>query len=139
MSITVQSFLLCNSVNIHERSRLADVLGVFDVVAVTQFPAVHKVCAVYCRLYVFDEPSCRVSIVVESPALDKTRLMAPTVFKPDLNGKIKFRCNISKIALPQEGIYTLQLRVNGETRSEYHLTAVQRRKAGQGEGSDEHR
>src|ERR1700685_4597419 len=111
MTITVQAFLLCNSVSIDETSRNTDILGVFDVVLAKSFPAVHANCAVYARLHVWDEPKSRLSIVMETPAVTKTQLLAPVEVKPDLNGRVKLICRLERLALPQEGIYTLQLLV----------------------------
>jgi hypothetical protein len=127
MTVTVQSFLLCNSVSIDETSRNTDILGVFDVVLVKRFPATHTNCAVYARLHVWDEPGAHVSIVMDTPAMTKRQLLAPMEMKPDLNGIVKLICRLPRLALPQEGIYTLQLVVNGKTRSEYLVTAVKRR------------
>jgi hypothetical protein len=127
MTVTVQAFLLCNSVSIDETSRNTDILGVFDVVLARRFPAAHMNCAVYARLHLLDEPRSRLSIVMEAPAMTKTQLLAPVEMKPDLNGRVKLICRLERLALPQEGIYTLQLLVNGKTRSEYLVTAVKRR------------
>jgi hypothetical protein len=127
MTITVQAFLLCNSVSIDEASRNTDILGVFDVVLVKRFPATHTNCAVYARLHLWDEPKARLSIVMEAPAMTKTQLLAPVEMKPDLNGRVKLICRLERLVLPEEGIYTLQLLVNGKTHSEYLVTAVKRR------------
>jgi hypothetical protein len=127
MTITVQAFLLCNSVSIDETSKITDILGVFEVALVKRFPATHTNCAVYARLHLWDEPKTRLSIVMEGPAMTKTQLLAPLEMKPDLNGRVKLICRLPRLALPQEGIYTLQLLVNGKTRSEYLVTAVKRR------------
>jgi hypothetical protein len=127
MTVTVQSFLLCNSVSIDETSRNTDILGVFEVVLVKRFPATHTNCAVYARLHLWDEPGASLSIVMETPEMTKRQLLAPMEVKPDLNGRVKLICRIERFALSKEGIYTLQLVVNGKTRSEYLVTAVKRR------------
>src|ERR1700678_3706128 len=127
MTVTVQSFLLCNSVSIDETSRNTDIRGVFEVVLVKRFPATHTNCAVYARLHLWDEPGASLSIVMETPEMTKRQLLAPMEVKPDLNGRVKLICRIERLALPKEGIYTLQLAVNGKTRSEYLVTAVKRR------------
>jgi hypothetical protein len=126
MTVTVQSFLLCNSVSIDETSRNTDIRGVFEVVLVKRFPATHTNCAVYARLHLWDEPGASLSIVMETPEMTKRQLLAPMEVKPDLNGRVKLICRIEQFALPKEGIYTLQLVVNGKTRSEYLVTAVKR-------------
>jgi hypothetical protein len=127
MTITVQAFVLCNSVRIDETSRNTDILGVFDIVLVKRFPATHTNCAVYARLHLWDEPGASLSIAMETPEMTKRQLLAPMEAKPDLNGRVKLICRIERLALPKEGIYTLQLAVNGKTRSEYLVTAVKRR------------
>ncbi len=127
MTVTVQAFLLCNSVSIDEKSRNTNILGVFDVVLVKRFPATHTNCAVYARLHLWHEPKARLSIAIETPTMTKRQLLGPMEMKPDLNGRVKLICRLERLALPQEGIYTLQLLVDGKTRSEYLLTAVKRR------------
>ena len=101
LSVTVQAFLLCKSVVIQKGSRVADVNGVFDSITVSKFPATHESCA-------------------KSPSLAKRQIMDP-------NGKVQVICNLSRVSFAEEGIYTLQLRVNETTRSEFHVTVIERR------------
>lgn len=127
MSVSVQSFLLCKSVVIQKSSRTADLHGVFDVISAPNFPRTFENCVLYIRLLVFDEASCSVSVEMEAPSLAGRQIMKPWIGKPDPNGKIKVRCEIARLQLPEEGIYTLQLLVNGATYSEYHVSAIKRR------------
>jgi hypothetical protein len=127
LSATVQAFLLCKSVVIQKGSRVADVNGVFDSITVPGFPATCENCALFVRLIVWDEATCSVSVVMESPSLARRQIMDPYVAKPDPNGKVQVICKISRVSFAEEGIYTLQLRVNGTTRSEFHVTAIKRR------------
>jgi hypothetical protein len=123
MGITVQAFLVCNSVVIHQPSRIADIQGVFDRVFAAKFPVVFKSCTVFTRLLILGEPRCVVSIAMEAPAGAAIQILAPRELKPDLNGRIKMVSRVEPFELNQEGTFTLRLIVNGQTRSEFQLTA----------------
>jgi hypothetical protein len=127
LSVTVQAFLVCRSVTVQPVSSLTDIVGVLDVVSAANFPLQVVDWAIYIRLLVFDEADCDAVVFVQSPSLVERQLMKAVKVKPDPNGKVKISLRIGKLELPEPGIYTLQLRVDGVIRSEYHVTAVKRR------------
>jgi hypothetical protein len=128
VNVTVQSFLVCRAVNEHRDSKLTDILSVLDVITVPKFPASFKDFMVYSRFVVGDETECTASMAVETPTAERHQIMAPMVVRSNPNGLVKIICRVNELDLPLSGIYTLRLLVNGKPRSEYHLTAVERRK-----------
>lgn len=128
MNVTVQSFLVCRTVDDHKHSKLTDILSIFDVVTVSKFPASFKDFIVYSRFVVQDETECIASVTADTPTTERHQLMAPLFVRPNPNGLVKIICRGNQLKLPLSGIYTLRLLVNGKPRSEYHLTAVERRK-----------
>jgi hypothetical protein len=102
------------------------VQGIFDILLAGSFPATHPKCAVFCRLYLPDQRKCIVSLVMETPVLVTKQLMAPRKCSPKPNGVVQLTCNIEKLVLTHEGIYTLKLIVDGKAMSEFHLTVSYR-------------
>lgn len=127
MTITVQSFLVCDSATVHEGSRLTDLSQIFDSITASNFPMTRQEFIIYIRLLVFDETHVSIAVRLVSPTLEERRLLNPYSARPDPNGKVTIRCRVPGLTLPEPGIYTLQLRVNGRVCSEYHITAIKRR------------
>jgi hypothetical protein len=130
VSVDVQAFLLCKSHVIQEGSRLNDILGIFDSIRVDDFPAIADNYTLFIKIVVLDEAVCRMAVMMESPSLQTRQILGPLTVKPDPNGKVQVDCKITKLALEEQGIYTLNLVVNEKKRSTLHLTATKRRRPG---------
>jgi hypothetical protein len=119
MSITVQAFLLCNSV---ERApNKPTMLAMFDILLAARLPATRK-CALFCRLFAGDQRQHEISLLMETPALVTHQLLAPRKFAPNPNGIIQLTREIGRLELAHEGIYTFKLGVDRKPQSEFHLT-----------------
>jgi hypothetical protein len=127
MSVSVQAFLLCQSVVNEQGTRLKIIQGLFDRLTAARLPTTRENCAFFIRFSVSDRPKCAVSIVKESPTQAKTQILAPISTNPDPNGLVELTCRIKQLALPEEGIYTFQLLVDSQVCSQYYLTVVRRR------------
>jgi hypothetical protein len=118
MSITVQAFLLCNSVE--KAPNKPTMLAMFDILLAAHFPAARK-CALFCRLFAGDQRQHEISLSMETPARVTHRLLAPRKFAPNPNGIIQLTREIGRLEFAHEGIYTFKLVVDRKPQSEYHL------------------
>jgi hypothetical protein len=128
MNITVQAFLLCDSVN-GGSNRAATMLAVFDKLLAGRLPTVRK-CSVFCRLYVDEVRKYSIALQMETPSASTLQLMAPRTFAAKPNGILQVTFNIERLELTHEGIYTLKLLVDGRQASEYHVTVQYKNSAG---------
>jgi hypothetical protein len=119
MSVTVQAFLLCDSVDAGLLKPTA--LNFFDLLMASRFPVSRK-CAIFCRLYLPDQAEYRLSILMETPTAVSRQLMPTTPRRPKPNGIIQLTCNIADLQLVHAGIYIFKLLVNDKAVSEFHLT-----------------
>lgn len=120
MSVTVQAFLLCDSVG-GGSNRTPTMLAVYDKLLAGRFPTGRK-CSVFCRLYVKELRKYTIALRIETPSAATLQLMAPRIFRAKPNGILQMTFNIENLELTHEGIYTLKLLVDGKPVSEFHLT-----------------
>ena len=127
MGITMQCFVLCRSVTTEHSSRLQTIDRVFDLASTTQLPAKHGPCALHVRFFIPDQPTCTVSIVLESPVGVKSQILQPISTNPNPNGMVQLTRTLKELVLPDEGLYTFRLLVDEKVCSEYYLTVIKRR------------
>jgi hypothetical protein len=128
MSVTVQAFLLCDSVD-GGSNRATTTLAVYDKLLAGRLPTARK-CSVFCRLYANEVRKYSIALQMETPSATSVQLMAPRMFGAKPNGILQVTFNIEKLALTHEGIYTLKLLVDGRQASEFHLTVQYKNSAG---------
>jgi hypothetical protein len=127
MSVTVQAFLLCDSV---ERIQgKATMLAMYDILLASRFPATRK-CSIFCRLYAADQRDHGVALLMETPTQTTRELMAHRKFVPKPNGIIQLTCNVGRLQFTHEGVHILKLLIDRQPRSEFHLTVSYRNVAG---------
>jgi len=125
MSVTVQSFLLCDSVVIDAHSGKTTIQGVFDRLFALQYPATHPSCTLYVRLAADrKEGAPAVSMVVQRPSGAQEQPVPTQTLVVGEDGIAQAIINVQGLPLPEAGIYTFVLVVDGSMVAEFKLAAM---------------
>jgi hypothetical protein len=123
-SVSVQAFLLCDSVVIDAQTGKTVIQGVFDKIFSQSFPAIHQHCALYIRLNLAEGHSCDVGIGVRSPSGIYERPMAPQRIV-GLEGDVsQLIVQIQGLPVPAAGQYVLELVLDGLPAAQFRFTAL---------------
>jgi len=130
VSIEVQAFLLCNLVTRDAQTGLSAIHGIFDQYSAESFPAIHNSCTVFYRLFFQQAENSHIlalAIVLPSGA----RIELPgTAFTVDGTHIAEGTINLTRIPLPEQGRYEIELIVDGYRAARYLLFAHQEKRKG---------
>jgi hypothetical protein len=130
VDIEVQAFLLCNFVARNAQTGLSAIHGIFDQYSAESFPAIHGSCTVFYRLYFQQVDNSHVlALAIILPSGAKIELPG-TRFTLDGTQIAEGTINLTRIPLPEQGRYEIQLIVDGHWAARYLLFAHQKNDKG---------
>jgi hypothetical protein len=124
MTVSVQAFLLADSVVVDQQTAKTIIHGVFDKVFAQSFPAQHPRCFLFGRLLVENKDSCDVGILIRSPSGSQEQPIPTQTMQANSDGLIQFIFDIQGFPLPEVGPYVISLIVNNSLASTFKLTAA---------------
>ncbi len=120
----LQAFLICDDALRDKASGKVQIKGVFDHIAVTDLPAVHRHATVYVRLVLPERMrGVEMGLAIVTPSGKRATTETHT-YNASPGGVVESTSNLNEIHLPETGTYRFELLVNGETLAEYGLDVV---------------
>jgi hypothetical protein len=125
--MNIQTAVLCDAATQDASSKL-NVLGAFDTLCAPQLPVVHPQCAVALRITFMSGDEGEHKMALNFINADGRSIMPPieipvTVTLPEDAHFItlNFVVNIQQLKFPEAGLYSVDVRVDGESRASIPL------------------